>query len=570
MEYDFKTEPFGHQLDEWKHSRNIPHRAIFWEQGTGKSKLIIDTAAWLWMCGLIDGMLVVAPNGVHRNWVESEIPDHLPDSVMNVSKVFHFQSERSGTKWHAKAVKSVTEHDGFAVLTISYEAFMTKTGKKAMINFFDQRRLLYVLDEGHYIKNMTAARTKSILKSAKYAPFKRILTGTPIADGPFDAFSEIKFLEDDFWAKHSLSTLTEYRTHFGVYGQIFNPHLKRQFNEKKGRWEACDGGYVKILKNYRRLDELQAMMAPIVSRVTKDEVLDLPPKLYQKRYVQLSPEQKRAYADLRDNYITWIATGAEPEPGEPTETPEPKAGCGTCGGQKEIQLEGFVYQCPDCHEGVPLSPEGHSPVFAELAITRLLRLQQVTCGYLPSEDPEEPMYMIPGPNNRLEALMDIIEQSGHKLIVWARFSLDIDLIMKECADRGIEAVRYDGKVNGDGRAEAKARFQGVRAVYENNVMTGREDVPEEEQAKVFVGNAAAGATGLTLTKAKTVIYYSNSYKLIDRLQSEDRPHRIGQDNQVLYIDMVAENTMDEKIVEALRSKFNIARQITGDQLKEWI
>ena len=572
--YEFKTEPFKHQLEEWTCSRNIPARAIFWEQGTGKSKLIIDTAAWLWKCGLIDGVVIVAPNGVHRNWVETEIPDHLPDEVMDVSAVFHYQSERADTKWHAKAVSTVTAHKGLAWLAISYEAFMTKKGKKAMIDFFDRRRLLYVLDEGHYIKNMQATRTKSILKSAKYAPFKRILTGTPIADGPFDAYSEIKFLEADFWDKHDLSTLAEYRTHFGVFGQIFNPNLKKQFNVKTQKWEACDGGYVKILKNYRRLDELNQMLSPIASRVTKDDVLDLPPKLFQKRYVKMSDEQRRHYAEMRDTAMTWIATGAEPETEEDVkkaaEVANQTAECATCHGQMEIKLEGFIYKCPDCDEDHAPDTEGRTAVFGELAITRLLRLQQITCGYLPSEDPEEPMYMIPGVNHRLEALMDILENSGHKIIVWSRFTLDIDLIMKECADRGIAAVRYDGKVNDDGRAESKARFQGVRPVYENKVMVGREDVPEEEQAKVFVGNPAAGATGLTLTKAKTVIYYSNSFKLIDRLQSEDRAHRIGQDNQVLYIDIMAENTMDEKTVEALRNKFNIARQITGDQLKEWI
>jgi SNF2 family DNA or RNA helicase len=203
-------------------------------------------------------------------------------------------------------------------------------------------------------------------------------------------------------------------------------------------------------------------------------------------------------------------------------------------------------------------------------MVRLLRLQQIACGYLPTDDESEPLYVIPGPNRRLQLLCDEVESRQHKTIVWARFQMDITLILEELGRRGISAVRYDGLVSDDARAEAKARFQGERPVFERGQMVGRVKIPAEEQAQVFVGNPAAGATGLTLTAARHVDYYSNSFKLIDRLQSEDRAHRIGQENQVLYTDIIGEDTIDQKIVESLRSKFNVASQITGDRLKEWL
>lgn len=568
--FQFKTKPFNHQLEEWSRSREEAARAIFWEQGTGKSKLTIDTACWLYLRGLIDGVLVVAPNGVHRNWVEQEIPDHVPDQVMNASRAFHYQSQRADTKWHKKAVRQIIEAKGLAWFTISYEAFMTAAGKRALIDFFDKRRLLYVLDEAHYIKTPTAERTKSILRSAKYAPFKRILTGTPIAQGPFDAYSQIKFLQENYWDVAELSTFTEFKTHFGVFGRIFNPNLKKQFNEQTKRWERCDGGYVKILKGYKRLDQLQQLLVPIASRVTKDDVLDLPPKLYQKRYITMTSEQAKLYKQLKDEFIVWLELGGLERDVEAAGEVAQEEVCSTCHGQRELDFDGYVYQCPDCTDLGDLGLDGDTPVVAALAMVRLLRLQQITCGYLPTDVEEEPLYMIPGANRRLDALCEIIEEAQHKVIVWARFQLDITTILDALKERGIKAVRYDGLVNDDQRAEAKALFKGVRTLYHNGQMVGREPVPEEEQAKVFVGNPAAGATGLTLTEAKTVIYYSNSFKLIDRLQSEDRAHRIGQDNNVLYVDLVAEDTVDEQIVEALRNKFNVARQITGDRLKEWL
>lgn len=568
MEYQFKTAPFNHQKEEWERSREEAARAIFWEQGTGKSKLTIDTACWLWHRGLIDGVLVVAPNGVHRNWTEKEIPDHVPDDVIGQVRAFHYQSPRAGTKWHQQAVKAVIDHPGFAWLTISYDAFTTAAGKRTLIDFFNKRRLLYVLDEAHYIKTPTAERTKSILRSAKYAPFRRILTGTPIAQGPFDAYSQIKFLYEEYWKKAGLGTFTEFKAHFGVFEKVWNPNVTRSFDPVKQRWVDSDGSYVDVLKGYRRLDELNALLRPVSSRVTKDDVLDLPPKLYNKRFFPMTEEQRKLYRQMKDEFIVWLELGGAEK--EAAALPPPEDACPACHGKRELEVDGYIYPCPDCADTPDLGQDGTTPVIAALAMTRLLRLQQITCGYLPTEDEAEPTYVIPGPNRRLELLCDLVEEAQHKVIVWARFQLDITLILEELRRRGIRAVRYDGQANDDERAEAKALFQGERTLYDGAQVVGREAVPPEEQAKVFVGNPAAGATGLTLTAAKTVIYYSNSFKLIDRLQSEDRAHRIGQDNSVLYIDLVAEDSVDEQVVEALRNKFNVASQITGDRLKEWL
>ena len=569
--YTFKTNPFAHQREEWERSREEEARGIFWEQGTGKSKLIIDTACWLYLLGRIDAVVVVAPNGVHRNWVENEIPDHMPDAIMANARAFHFQAPKSDTKWHRQAMRSLLHFQGFAWLTISYDGFMTAAGKRALIDFFDKRRILYVLDEGHYIKTPGADRTKSILKSAKYAPYRRLLTGTPIANGPFDAYSEIKFLIENYWDGAGLSTFVEFKTHFGVFKKVRNAHVKSYFDEKEQRWKKAppNGALVDVLVGYRNLEELNRLIQPITSRVTKDDALDLPPKLYAKRYFAMSEEQAKLYRQIKDEYIAWLNTGgleAEAAAMGPIEGPET---CPDCAGRREVELDGMIYPCGTCVDTAVL-PDGDTPVIAALAITRLLRLQQITCGYLPTDDEEEPVYIIPGPNRRLQGLCDEIENRQHKTIVWARFQMDITMILEELKKRGIKAVRYDGQVSDDARAEAKARFQGERPIFERGVMVGRVPVPVEDQADVFVGNPAAGSTGLTLTAAKHVDYYSNSFKLIDRLQSEDRAHRIGQLNQVLYTDWMADGTVDERIVEALRNKFNVASQITGDRLKEWL
>ena len=88
--------------------------------------------------------------------------------------------------------------------------------------------------------------------------------------------------------------------------------------------------------------------------------------------------------------------------------------------------------------------------------------------------------------------------------------------------------------------------------------------------RYFVGNTQTGGYGITLTAANTMIYYSNSYDLEKRLQSEDRAHRIGQTGSVTYVDLIAEKTIDERIVTALKKKVNIANEIMGEDLKDWI
>jgi len=550
---EFKTKPFTHQLDEVNARWDTPAWALFWEQGTGKSKPVIDTAARLWEAGKIDGVLIVAPNGVHRNWVEQELPTHLPDSLTPDLMTLCFQSSKSDTQWHQRAVERLLAHPGFAWLSISYEGFMTKRGHKALVEFFYRRKLLYVIDEAHSIKEPTARRTKSILKSAKYAPFRRVLTGTPITQGPFDAYTQVKFIDEGFWEQHGFGSFTEFKHHFGVFSEIWNPTA---FNPKTGR---RDGRYVEVLKEYRRTDELHDLLKLVSSRVTKDEVLDLPPKLYSKRFFQMNEEQAKLYKQLRDEYMAWLTL-------HPEERAVAVGACPDCGGARERVVEGMIYPCDTCYN----LQTGDTLVAAPLAMVRLLRLQQVTSGYLPTEDESEPVYTIPGPNHRLEETLDLCEEAQHKVIVWGRFQLDLTLLQEGLAARGISAVRYDGTVDEEGRAEAKARFTGTRPRYEHGQVVGIDPVPEDQQAKVFLGNPAAGGTGLTLTQAKTVIYYSNSFKLVDRLQSEDRAHRIGQDNAVLYVDLVAEQTVDEKIVTSLRTKKSIADQILGDTPKEWL
>jgi len=184
------------------------------------------------------------------------------------------------------------------------------------------------------------------------------------------------------------------------------------------------------------------------------------------------------------------------------------------------------------------------------ALTQLMRLHQITCGHFTADDGTIQRI----PNNRISELMDILEEIEGKAIIWAHYQWDIKDIIKEITKvHGPGSiVDYYGLTPQDERQDNIKKFQ------------------SDPKCRFIVGTPSTGGYGITLTAANTVIYYSNGYDLEKRLQSEDRAHRIGQKKSVTYVDINAEDTVDEKIVKSLRKKINIASEVLGEELKSWI
>jgi SNF2 family DNA or RNA helicase len=192
-----------------------------------------------------------------------------------------------------------------------------------------------------------------------------------------------------------------------------------------------------------------------------------------------------------------------------------------------------------------------SAISAPQMITRMLRLQQVLSGHLMTDEGE----LIEFPSARLDELMSILEEHDGKAIIWSRFRYDIQRITAALKQAYGEeaAASYYGDTTDDERARVVKELQ-------------RPDGP----LRFFVGNPATAGYGLTLTEANLVVYYANSFSLEHRLQSQDRVHRIGQRNPVTYVDLIAEGTIDEKVVEALRGKIDIGAKILGEEAQEWL
>jgi SNF2 family DNA or RNA helicase len=475
--YPFKNKPFVHQAAYLQRFWQYPTSALFAEMGTGKSFMIINNAAMLYDKGKINAMLIVAPKGVYRNWYRSEIPKHMPEHISYKMACWN-PTPRKAEKMEMDAMFNAV--DDLRILIMNIEAFSTEKGQQFAKIFLRVTDAFMAIDESTTIKTPTAKRTKAIVKIGKDARYRRIATGSPVTKSPLDLYSQCDFLGEDclnynsyyaFQARYAVLVERKMATH--TFKQVVG---------------------------YRHLDELKDKLDRFAFRVTKDECLDLPDKIYLRRDVDLTTEQKKAYEQMKLMALSVLDEGL---------------------------------------------------VSTNNALTQLMRLHQIACGYVKLDDGQE----IDLPNNRLSELMDLLAESDGKVIIWANYRKNIqDIKLAIQKEYGMTSV---------------ATYYGDTAAEDRQDIVDKFSDPKSE-LRFFVGNPTTGGYGLTLVSSHTVVYYSNSFDLEKRLQSEDRAHRIGQTEKVTYIDLIATNTVDEHIVKALRNKINIASAVLGEEIKGWL
>ena len=219
--------------------------------------------------------------------------------------------------------------------------------------------------------------------------------------------------------------------------------------------------------------------------------------------------------------------------------------------QREVELSDEQRQIYSTMKSAALAQLKGKMATAPHVLTQLMRLHQITCGHLKNDDDT----ITEIKNNRMSELLDVLDEVEGKVIIWANYVYDIRQIVKAISKKHGEdsIVQYYGAIPADVRQKNIEMFQDPKS-----------------DSRFFVGNPQTGGYGITLTAANNVIYYSNGYDLEKRLQSEDRAHRIGQKKSVTYVDFITPKTIDEKIVKALRKKMNIATEIMGEDLREWI
>ncbi len=479
-DFEYKTKPYDHQRKAFLLSRDREAFALLMEMRTGKTKVVIDNAAYLYLKGKIDTLIIISVNGVHRNWIDNEIPKHMPDCCP-YEAYFHLGNHSQSQQRRFEQVLAARQK--LRIFAFYFDSFSRGT----VLDMFESalgngRTAMIAIDESTRIKNKMSKRSQYLLRVGSKAHYRRIMTGSPVTKEPLDVFAQFFFLDPDILG---YDTITTFKARYTI---------SREFKDKAGH------SFEKII-GHQNLDELANMIAGYSYRVLRKDCMDLPPKVYKRYPVEMTTQQRALYSSLYNEYTA--------------------------------DFEGNTVDAP-------------------LAITRIVRLQQILCNWWPMEEDQ----LIGGEtwrkvrpidinsNPRLDALDNIIAATEDKIIIWARFRPDLELIQRHL---GLDcAVSYHGGISDVQRAANYKRFQ------------------KDPNCRFFIGNQATAGLGLELSMAGTEVYYSNSFDLEHRLQSEDRAEGPYKNGATQVIDIEVPGTMDSNIIRRLKQKKDVADLIMND------
>ena len=272
--YKFKTKPFKHQLTALNNCWDKDVYGLLMEMGTGKTKVLIDNLGILYNQGVINSALIVAPKGVYKTWEQQELPKHLPNYIMEHTRVVMWQPNLT-QKQMLKMQTIMESTDDLKIFIMNTEAFSTEKGIKYAEKFLLSNKTMFVIDESTTIKNPQAKRTRNIIKLSNLTKYKRILTGTPVTRSPLDLYSQFYFLDPD------ILNFSSYYSFRSRYAMMVNRTMgSHSFN---------------LIVGYRNLKELSKKLKPHSYRILKEKCLDLPDITYVEREAPLTLQQEHYY-----------------------------------------------------------------------------------------------------------------------------------------------------------------------------------------------------------------------------------------------------------------------------------
>jgi SNF2 family DNA or RNA helicase len=397
------ADAWAHQAREFDEHRDDKARALLWTMRTGKSKAVIDKAEYQFAKGNIEGVIVLAPNGIHINWVLNEIPKW--SWPFNEARAFAWETPKRADWDRIAAFNSLCEYrDGIRYLTVNMEALQHPDGQKAIQRFRRScsNKVMLVISEAHHFGRAGAKRTQIARNIARSAKFITVETGTAILNSPLRAYSIYKIMDDlalgpEFAGKAYEKFVKQYanivETRPKASGSLAAPAFRTQRAFKK-------------IEGYKNLDELRDKMAPWSSVVTREDVVGMPPLLRVDRLVVMSEKQRRAYLEMVSRHLV------------------------------EIETE---------------------TVTAADAGARVQKLQQILNGYVKDGDdiididPDAPIY---------DALVEeVLGTYPENSIVWCRYREDIVRVCRRLKLEGIKFLEFHGGVPTGKREAIRLQFQ---------------------------------------------------------------------------------------------------------------
>lgn len=541
------------------------------EMGTGKTKVVLDEFQELCETALWD-LLVIAPAGAYRNWYRDKNETQRAEIVTHLDPVLYkrlaWAAWEGGADARRKREWLLTVTDRPRAFFVNVEAFSGPSGKAEAYckAFLTPGRSLMVIDESTRIRGKRAERRKAIMRLRVLARARRIMTGEVAPKNPLDVFPQFEFLD---WRILGYKSAVAFRARYAIVKRecyLPQPIIQAKLRDCAGigkqvvtdyalekklgivwsmdpmksskrvprvgpgpdakprtwftneidyslqgvrRAEALElieklGGYIQSvpkIDGYQNVEEIHQKIAPYTYRALKRDCLDLEPKVYEPRDVELTDEQRRMYAELKEFATTQIENS-------------------------------------DKH------------VTTNAVITQMIRLHQLVCGHTRDDETDE---LHDVSSNRIEAVQEVLQESSGKAIIWMIYDREIRKL--------IESIR---KEYGDGSVAGYwGGNRGTRDAEERRFLS-------LDKCRFIVASQPTGGLGNTWNVANLTIYAANSHDLEHRIQSEDRNHRRGQTESVTYVDLIARGTVEERIVNTLRSKIDLATVVNGENYREWL
>ena len=510
-EYQPRVRPMKHQHDALAAASARRAFAFFMDTRTGKTKVTIDDAGRLFLAREIGAVFVLCPNGMQRVW-EDQIHEHLDETIPR--RVYLWERPPSTKKLMAHYESLLAPGDVLRFLLMNIEAVGAQGGRYAA-GLLRAHTTLMAIDESHRIGDPSSLQSRAAAKLGALAKYKRILTGTPDGGDPLRLFSQFSFLDERILRCNSY---VAFKAEYCKLLEAGHPLVRHAAEKaargdvKKARWlqqriQIPARDPVTQRPVYRNLEKLHKLIEPHCFRIKKEDCFDLPEKTFNKRYCQLSKKQRNIYDLVR----------------------------------KEIDAE-FTHGGEDININVPL------------AIVKLIRLAQIAGNYFaPDREPDEDKQRLvqiesSKDNPRMEALLEIIEQEADtQTVIWAHHLAEIDEIIAALTVRyGKGSVR-----NIDGRIDTRMRDTVRRSFQAGDLH--------------FLVIQIRAGIGFDLFRAETVIYYTHTYSLIDRKQSEDRTDSIQRKHPIALYDIEAQGTIDTVMLECLRAKKDLSQLLHDPQ-----
>lgn len=443
------------------------------EMGTGKSKIYTDLGSAMFQQGIIDAMVIMTKVSLCDN-IQNEVRKHTPLEVYDV-----FKPDLSTEAKRKKAYTLIEKSGNMRFVAVGIESLSQRLGGgylfEWLVKFLSANRCAMVVDESHLIKNPESNRTKNVISLGRLAEYRYIGTGTMVLNSILDLYSQYEFLDPDIIG-------------IGDYHSFKNRYTIR-------------GGYKnKEVIGYDNIEELTASISPWTIQISKEEMMDLPPKVYMDPVrLDMTKEQRKIYDSLKKEKLAEVLA---------------------VGGPTTIVLENI------------------------LAV--YLALQQVCSGFISHGEKKNRIFTRitdPTKDPKQIFLMDMVSEYDKKQFnIWTRHLLELHATYDNLKAANISAVKIFGGMSQTERTRARELFT-------------------SKQSRCMVSTQEVGGTGFTFTNCSDVIYLSNSFSFGDRVQSEDRNHRKGTTQKVTYTDVIMKDSVEELVLSALKEKKDLATYV---------